>query len=416
MRSVNIALLYRFLLWIIFPVLAIITVAHGIKHHSLRYCLQRFSLFLPCLDKTSLWIHAASVGELNIALNLAHIWKKYHPQDSILISTTTATSGKVFEQKKISNVSHCYLPLDYPLFCRKFLKRVNLSTALIVETEVWLNLYKQCAKYNIFPIIVNARLSENSMRTSIVRRYYKVALQNVYAILARSEQDKLSYARLKPNGILETVGNLKYMPSHSSDQPLRIITPEYIVAASTHDNEESLIADIWKNILGEKPLLVIAPRHIERSNKIVKHLRTKGLIVKRITEVENDDYNCDILIYDLIGHLESLMKYANLVFLGGSLIPKGGHNLLEAARLNIPQVTGPYLSNVKEEADDLLQHKGLLVINNATELKQVFETSIKNKDSYSVVAKNAQDFVEQYSDIGKRYIDKINQLKNTMPD
>ncbi len=402
---------YRALLWLAAPVALLITAAHSVKHRCSRHFPQRFGRRLPTPPAAPVLIHCASVGELRMGLALARAWHKKHPQQHILFTTATAASGRLYEQEAPPNTSHCYLPLDYPSLCKKFLDRVRPRCALIIETEIWLNLYRECGARHIPLLIVNARLSQKTLRCRrLIRGYLRRSLRDVTAILARNERDRAAYASLCATEKAETVGNLKYAPPVLSKALPNLIGRPYCLAASTHDNEESLAAQAWRRASTNGLLLVIAPRHIERSAKIARTLRRAGLRVALHSQAGGQTQDVDVCLYDSIGQLDALMKHARLVFLGGSLVGKGGHNLLEAARLGAPQVTGPHLDNVQEEARDLAEKDALLIVNDADELSAVFATAAKVETAYAEAAANALAHVAQQSDIAARYAERIDAL------
>ena len=403
--------IYRILLWLASPAVLLITALHGIRHHSLRYFLQRFGWRIPKLSGRPIWIHCASVGELRIAFALVRAWHQKHPRQHILLTTTTATSGRLYEEKRPRNTSHCYLPIDYPLLGKRFLDCIRPHCALIVETEIWLNLYHGCHVRGIPLIIVNARLSKTLQYRHLIAKYLQHSLREVTAILARSEPDRIAYASLcAEEQTVEVVGNLKYAPMVSTDNLSNLIKRPYCLAGSTHDNEEILAAHAWRNASTNDLLLVIAPRHIERSAKIARRLRDDGFTVTLHSQADGHTDNADIYLYDRIGQLDALIKHARLLFLGGSLVKKGGHNLMEAAQLSTPQVVGPYLDNVRAEAKDLTKKNALLTVKSVGELSQIFATVAADETAYAELAQNALTHVQQQADIAKRYVNRIASL------
>lgn len=410
-----IILAYRVVLWVLLPFVFIITATHSIRHHTLRYFLQRFSLARLQRSDLPLWIHAASVGELNVALNFAHAWNQCYPQQKIVISTATASAGQVFAQKAPSFIEHCYLPLDYAWFCKRFIKALNPSAAIIVETEIWLNLYRACAQAGLAPIIINARLSQTTTRHRCLAMYYQESLNLVSAVLARSEADRLAYIAL---GVSEektqTLGNLKYSTVMQQDIPQRqgpVLDREYVLCASTHDNEELMLAEAWDAATIGNLLLVIAPRHIKRSKKIATDLQKLGLRVVRHSDKDKHTDRADIYLYDCFGGMDALMQNARLVFLGGSLVPVGGHNLMEAALANTPQAVGPYLANVHEEAEALLACRGLLAADNAQDLVGIFSDIARDQGAFTHLAQNASHYLKQQSGIAQNYVDALALLR-----
>lgn len=402
--------IYRLLLWFSFPLLLIYTLTSSLTHRCPSYLLQRLGFALPILDKQPLWIHCASVGELNVALLLISAWHRRYPQDLILITSTTISSKRVFESQQHLNVHHCYLPLDYVSFSKRFLKCIRPRATVIVETEIWLNLFKNCAEHNVPIAIVNARVSQRtSKQKGWLRAYYEQSLAHTRIILAKSERDYAAYLAL---GALpwktKTIGNLKYAIKVDNHLP-NLINQPYLLAASTHDDEELQIARAWQAVKKNSFVLVIAPRHPQRTKKILRSLKKNKL--RACCYLENGyEKDTNIIIFNRIGQLKSLMKHARLVFLGGSLVAKGGHNLLEAAALGTPQATGHYLDNVVEEAQALNNAGALIIIDNAASLIPLFKKVVTEPNSYAQNAKAAQDYLSLHADVAERYVEELERL------
>ena len=405
-----IAVVYRLLLWAVFPLLLFYTVIVGIRYRSFRYILQRFGMCLPAIRERPLWIHCASVGELNTALLFLEQWAAKYPEDRILVTTNTISSARVFESKARHRMQHCYLPLDYTFLVKHFLNTLRPRAALIMETEVWFNLFHGCARLHIPTVIINARLSKRTANANVwVRRYYEQSLMALKAIYAKSERDRDTYIQVgAPPWKIKTLGNLKYAAKFEEQLPDLINRP-YILAASTHDDEELQIARIWQQIEKRNCVLVIAPRHPERAEKILNALQRNHTQADyyRPDMTVNDG---DVIIYNRIGQLPQLIKHARLVFLGGSLVNKGGHNILEAAMLGTPQVTGFYLDNIIEEAQALNEMGGLIIIDDAKALADIFANVVKQPNYYQKNAEAAKDYLSRYADIVQRYIAELEAL------
>lgn len=307
-------------------------------------------------------------------------------------------------------MQHCYLPLDYTFLTRGFLKKLKPRAGIIMETEIWLNLFQSCAEFHIPLVIVNARLSQRTVDANAwVRGYYEQSLSLLKAIYAKSERDRETYLRAGATPWkIKTLGNLKYAAKFDERLP-DIINKPYILAASTHDDEELQIAKIWQQIEKRNFVLVIAPRHPQRARKILQSLNREHIRADYYRrEAPADDR--DIVLYNRIGQLPQLIKHASLVFLGGSLIDKGGHNILEAAMLGTPQVTGFYLDNIAEEAQALNEVGGLIIVNDAQSLADIFSRVAKQPDYYQKNADAAKSYLDKHADIAQRYIAELESL------
>ncbi|MBC6414475.1 MAG: hypothetical protein GDA45_06310 [Chromatiales bacterium] len=402
---------YRLLLWAGLPLLLLYTITVGVRSRSFRYILQRFGLRLPAMSKQPLWIHCVSVGELNTALVLLEQWLDRYPEDRILVTTSTTSAATVFASKADARMQHCYLPLDYRWSIMRFLKTLKPRVAIVMETEVWFNLFHGCAELNIPSVIINARLSKRTAEANVwLRRYYQQSLALTKAIYAKSERDRDTYMRV---GVvpwkIKTLGNLKYAVQFADRQLPNLINKPYILAASTHDDEELQIAKAWQQIEHGNFALVIAPRHPQRLQKIL-HTLNRHRIRAHCYHPNATIGDGDTVVYDRIGQLPQLIKHAHLVFLGGSLIDKGGHNILEAAMLGTPQVTGFYLDNIAEEAQALNQAGGLIIVDSANALPDIFTRVVQQPNYYQQNAVAAKNYLAQRADVAQNYIAELVSL------
>ena len=414
----SIAHLYRVLLWVLSPIVAIYTLAVAIRQGGLDYLKQRFGFALPKLNTHPIWIHCASVGELNTALPLIEAWLKIH-DDTIVITTVTPSSAKVLGLHALDKVQHCYAPLDYITSCRRFLRSIRPRCALVMETEIWLNLFAECDQRNIPLYLLNARLSQATMAYSeYLNKYYQHSLAQVNHIYARSQKDADYYMEFGVDRTqINVIGNLKYagiIRSHSAttEAPLN---RQYVLAASTHHDEEITIATALQEA-DKNCLLVIVPRHPERGKSIRKELRKQGFgpILLR-SETQEIDHNTKIYIADTVGELPLWIAYAELVFTGGSLVNKGGHNILEPASLGTVQITGPHTENFDDETRGLLKAKGLTQVENAEALTAVFKDFFAAQEVYQETAHNALRYIEEQDgkQILQRYLSIVEQVSTS---
>ncbi len=398
--------LYRSLLRLAFPAVLLHAAALAVRGKSARYLLQRLGLRLPAPPAPPLWIHCASVGELNTALTLAAAWREAHPGDDILLTSATVASRRLFRHKAGAGMHHCYLPLDYPLLCRRFIKKIRPRCALIMEAEIWLNLFVECGARGVPVIIINGRLSDKTLKPARhFGSYYRQSLAHVRAVLAKSEHDRENFVALGMTpGKTETAGNLKYSAKMPAQMPDRIRRP-YCLAASTHDGEEMQIARAWRRADTGGLLLVIAPRHPQRCAAVAGQLRRAGFETAVHDTNAGAGANTEVLLLCEVGRLPALIRHAKFVFLGGSLVKKGGHNLLEAARLGTPQATGPHLDNFAQEAHALQQAGGLLIANDVSELAAIFTRAAAG--GCREEADNAAAFMREHADVAAHYVERL---------
>ena len=401
---------YRVILYLLAPALLAFNAWQAVRGADPRLFWQRLGLFLPRREDAPLWLHAASVGELMAARPLIAALRQRHPQVPLLVTTFTPTAARLAAERLPSGVQHLYLPLDWPGATRRFLRAVRPRAALIMETELWPNLFARLGQEAVTLLIVNARLSARTLETrSWIRHLYAISLKEVSAILARSESDAAAYIRLgaAPERV-QTLGNIKYatLPGGRSVTPIDLGRP-YLLAASTHEDEERRLAAIWRELQHGDHLLVIAPRHPRRRGAILQQLRplARETAVRSRADALTD--TTGIYLVDTLGELEAFMAGAALVFMGGSLVPRGGHNILEPARLGKPILFGPYMDNFREERDLLLAERAALQVNSTDELRTMLQRALSGEATIAQLGRNAQRVMERQGEVLGRYLEVI---------
>ncbi|HEX7814244.1 lipid IV(A) 3-deoxy-D-manno-octulosonic acid transferase [Dyella sp.] len=363
--------LYTLAMYLATPFIVLRLLFRGVRYRDYhRRWRERFGFSLAPAVRGSLWVHAVSVGEVNAAEPLIKALRASYPNAPLVVTTVTPTGSERVRQLFGDSVIHVYLPYDLPFAVSRFLKRVRPRLAVIVETEIWPNLYFACGKRGIPMMIVNARLSERSLRgykplSGIVR----AALRSVRVIAAQSRTDAARYRLLgaEPSTILVS-GNMKFdMPvpfdavnagSHLREQWGRL-RPVWI-AASTHEGEEMAILEAHLDVLKRLPdaLLLIAPRHPERFKVVENSVRSLGftLATRSVERVPSAAHQ--VFVIDSMGELMPFYAAADLAFVGGSLAPIGGHNVLEPAALSRPVLVGPHTFNFEEITITLIKEGG----------------------------------------------------------
>lgn len=403
---------YQLILIVLFPVLAIYTVFLAFKYRSLNYLLQRLGFFSNTSENVDIWLHAASVGEMNAAMPLIHAIQKQYPDKKFLVTTTTPTGAELFRKNRINNAVHQYLPLDYVTLISRLFKRYRPKCLLVMETEIWPNLFRTCRKENCYLYIVNGRLSSKTLDTyGWVRSLYQATLKNTTAILTRSETDSKSFVALGADADkVKTIGNIKFSVtiSRHEDNKKLLDTP-YILAASTHSGEELSIAQLWKQqgFHQSNYLLVLVPRHPNRLNAVITELKPLNLNIAVRSHGNDVSADTDIYIVDTVGELMDFMAGASLVFVGGSLVPIGGHNILEPAALGKPIVFGPYMDNFENEAELLTGFNAAIRVEDENKLAQIFNNALKDPQTYNALGVNARKLMDQYQDTADKYVDEI---------
>lgn len=373
--------LYTLALYLVTPIIVLRLLARGVRYRDYhRRWRERFGFFDAPGVQGSLWVHAVSVGEVNAAEPLIKALREYYPNAPLVVTTVTPTGSERVRQLFGDSVYHVYLPYDLPFAVTRFLRRVRPLMAIIVETEIWPNLYFACHKRGIPLMIVNARLSERSLRGyKPLGGLVAGALGCVRQIAAQSRTDADRYRQLgaKPEKIVVT-GNLKFdMPvpydAELKGEDLRQqwgpLRPAWI-AASTHEGEELPVLEAHLEVLTRWPdaLLLIAPRHPERFKLVENSARSLGFSVGTRSADRVPGASHQVFVIDAMGELMPFYAASDLAFVGGSLVPIGGHNVLEPAALSTPVLVGPHTFNFEEITLTLIQEGGAERVKGAEEL------------------------------------------------
>lgn len=415
MQSTDSMLRYRLILAILFPVLIVYTLIQAIKYRSLRFFLQRTGLSYGPAQSTDIWIHATSVGEVSAAIPLINAFQDKYKDPSFLVSTTTPTGARLLAQKNINNTRHFYLPLDYSFMVSRFLNNIKPKCALVMETEIWPNLYRHCDKINIPLFIINGRLSAKTLNTKTwIKSLYRETLKFPSKILTRSDNDAKSFIALgaSPEKV-KTIGNIKFSANLATpENKLDLPEKKFILAASTHDNEEYLLAETWKQRELEKQgyLLVIVPRHPTRLNSILQQLASLNLNTAVRSRSDAITEKTELYIADTVGELVDFMTAAQLVFVGGSLVPVGGHNILEPALLGKPIVFGPHMNNFADEAELLLNFDAAIQVEGADQTGDTIHDFFDNPDKLIEMGKRARQLMEKQKDTATRYVSELKEI------
>ena len=359
-----------------------------------------------------IWLHAASVGEVNAVIPLVELITQRHPRLSILFSTNTPTGGMTARNKLPSNVIFHYMPIDWQFAVERFTALVKPSAVLITETEVWPNLYLHCFHKGIHLSIINGRLADNMLSKSHwVKRVYCRALEEVYWILARSEQDRDNFLAMgAKEQYMNVIGNIKFTATGQSNvEPFSTNRP-YVLAASTRVGEERLIAECWKQLDPEDHILIIVPRHPKRLPRILREL--KPLDLKLATRSKNEVITDQTQIYlaDTFGELNQFICGSQFVIMGGSLKPFGGQNILEVARSGKGVIFGPHMDNFNNEATLFLQYEAGLQVKTGADLSAAIARLLSEPERASALGKQGLALMAEAGDMAERYLTELETL------
>lgn len=330
-------------------------------------------------EQAPIWIHAASVGEVNAAQALIRALLREFPHQPILVSTFTVTGAEKVIAEFGNTVEHRFAPLDNWCSTRRWLTSVEPARMIVVETEIWPELFIQASRKGLSPTLVNARLTESNLRhMQRFKRLFRPALASIAMAICQSDDDASRFRQL---GLTEAQtpvsGNLKFDIPLSADLGVQANDlrrswggrPSW-VAGSTREGEESIILAAHRKLKENRPdaLLVLAPRHPERSKDISALIRQEGLSLRTLDE--DSEADTEVILVDRLGQLMSCYAAAMATFVGGSLVPVGGHNLLEPASLGKAVITGGHLHQQAETANALDRAGGLLKVNSEIELAE----------------------------------------------
>jgi len=400
--------LYRLLNILLFPLTLGYVCWKAIRHKQLRYLKQRLGVGLGAIPKNCLWLHCASVGEVNTALPLLHELHRRNPAQNFLITTNTPTGADIVHRQQQPYLFHAYLPFDWLLAVTQFVSGLNPSGLYILETELWPNLFSACHSHHVPITIINGRLSPKTTSTfKWVRKVLGRLLRLTEHIYARSEADRAAFIKLGAHASkVSMLGNLKYSPPTAAVTAKPAVPVEYVVAASTHDDEEQQILQCWLK-LDRHELLVIAPRHPERRDDILKQLHklTDAIAVRS----RNDAINATTKVYllDTVGELNNWFADARLVIMGGSFINRGGHNLLEPAHFGKAVIFGPSMENFREEARLMLDMHAAVQVASVDELCTQLQHFLSKHDALQSLENNVTEATAGFSHIVEDYADII---------
>jgi len=380
---------------LLFPFFLLYSLITG-KHR--KGLLQRLGIYvnLPAASISGvprIWLHAASVGEVKVAGAIIESISSQLPECEIIVSTTTTAGHELSIKSFKGNVTFVYAPVDFILSVRKSLSAFKPDILVCIETEIWPNWLVQAHKMGIRTMIVNGRISVRSIRKYIIIKQlmeYTLSCIDAFSMIGKEDAERIRKIGA-PLERVEVNGNAKY------DLLVRQTIPEInikmkgifnlkggetvFVAGSTRKGEEKIILDTYMEVLKDFPdtILVIAPRHIERTHQVETIVREYGYQCQLFTELKVVERKSPVVIVNTIGELQALYSIATIVFCGGSLVPLGGQNVLEAAVWGKPVIYGPYMDDFLGAKDLLEQVKGGIQVENGHDLTEKVRYYLLNK-------------------------------------
>jgi len=427
------SLLFTFGWLVLLPRFAFDALRHGKYVTGIR---ERFGA-LPAFETENrpvIWLHCVSVGEAQAARPLARRILDEYPSHTLVVSTITLTGQRIAREAfKEDAALVFYFPFDWAWSVRRALDHIKPSMVLIMETELWPRFLHECRARNVPIALVNGRLSERSLRGyKRVNRFINRLINDLTLALMQTAEDaaRIEALGLSPHRI-QVTGNVKFDAQHDSSE--ETLTAEFrarfgfsnmrplLVAASTHAPEERIIIEAFKEITRaaahNKPRLLIAPRHPERFADVAALLDASDLVWTRRTRAPSaHDETCDALLLDSIGELRAIYKLAEIVFVGGSIAPTGGHNVLEPAASGACIVTGAHTQNfaaivkVFREHDALIQLPFVEGKEASHMLARVFTELLSDDKKREALARNARATFERNQGATKRTVELLAPL------
>lgn len=397
--------LYSFLLYLILPFLFIRLwwKSRGLPAYRERMA-ERLGFYPFQLEKC-IWVHAVSVGETIAAAPLIKKLVLHYPTLTVLVTTMTPTGARQVKTSFGETVKHAYIPYDFPDADARFLKKMNPVISIIMETEMWPNMVAACQKKNIPVCLINARLSEKS-----AQGYERVApltrelLKNIQVIAAHGDKDAARFIALgAAKERVHVTGSLKFdlmladdLAARAESLRVELGKDRFVwIAASTHESEEEIVLAAHKRIRANNPtaLLILVPRHPERFDQIAA-LCAQSFSVCRRSKQQVCNGDTAVYLGDTMGELMLLYGAADVAFIGGSLVPKGGHNMLEPGALGKPIISGSHLFNFKEISELFMQANAMILADNAESLAKEIESLMHNETERTQMGKRAREVVD----------------------
>tara|TARA_X000000950_G_scaffold26413_1_gene28471 strand:+ start:2615 stop:3850 length:1236 start_codon:yes stop_codon:yes gene_type:complete len=406
-------IVYSFLVYIVI-ILSPLIIIYRIfkKKENPKRFLEKFSLNKEKRRQGKLvWFHCSSVGELLSVVPLIQEFEKIKDIKQILVTTSTLSSSKIFKKFRFKKTLHQFYPLDNIYIVNNFLNYWKPSSVIFVESEIWPTMIYELKKKKIKVVLVNARMSEKSFKRWFSFRYFGKNILEKFDYIFPQNKETFSYFKKLGVNKLKFLGNLKFINTHNDK--LKNINKKHfknrtvLCSASTHHNEEEIFANLHIRYKKKIPNLmtIVIPRHVERTHEITQMLEKKRLKFTKHSENKKNFQNHDFYIVDSYGESKSFYKISNVVFLGGSLVPKGGQNPLEALRFGCNILHGNYTFNFKDVYKMLGKEKLSLKVNNIKDLEKKALNLLKNK-------RNNLNKIKKIKKIGDLILKKnFNELK-----
>ncbi len=370
--------------------------------------MQRLGLYSDAnLGSPAIWVHAVSVGEVEAAVQLIKAIKIKYPDHRVVITTVTPTGAETVVTRFSDQIRHYYLPYDLPYAVKSFLRHIRPVAGVIMETEIWPNLYHHADATDIPILLVNARISDASFKGYMrIKRLTRETLCKTKLVASQSILDGERFLALGcEKDKLKVVDNLKYDLEVKKDlrEQAEILKRDYFsgrpvwIAASTHEGEEELALSVHKKLLSNnrEAVLIIAPRHPQRFERVHGICMENDFKVTRKSASDRFTQEMKVFLLDSLGDLPLYYAVANLAFVGGSLVQVGGHNLLEPASVETTIITGPHTFNFKDVVEKLRSADALYTVADEAELEEKVLSMFASPERAKLMSDNALRVLEE---------------------
>jgi 3-deoxy-D-manno-octulosonic-acid transferase len=401
-------------------------IRHGKYRAGLR---QRFGAILPALavrsEKSVIWVHAVSVGEVVASSAVVTALQQNFPSHRVVISTTTST-GQKLAALRFGEENVFFFPLDFAFAIRPYLDALRPELVVVAETEFWPNFLRLTKRSGTRVAVINCRISDRSLPgykrfRCWLPRLLEKTLDNVDIFLAQTEEDR---KRLIEIGVsdskVKVAGNLKFDVALPPAPEIVASLHEsfrssgagpILVCGSTLEGEEGSLLSAFRNILGNHPraVMILAPRHPERFTEVAEYVEKLGFRMWRRSLWGGEPIASGVFLVDSIGELAALYSLATVAFVGGSIVPRGGHNILEPALYGVPIVTGNHYENFRDVVNFFASRNAVRIVGLA-ELPLVFMELIENGEERATLGRNALKALESQRGATDRTITALLQL------
>lgn len=418
MRLLDNRPVYTLLLWLLLPYALLHLLWRSRKQAEyLRHVGERFGFYDVQSNKPVIWLHTVSVGETRAAATLVSELRACYPDHQILLTHTTPTGRATSEQLYGDDVLRVYLPYDYPLAVRRFLKHFQPQVGVLLETEVWFNLINESRRLKVPLLLLNARLSQRS--ADKYARFPHLVHEGLHAlslIAAQTEADAERLSSLSGRAV-PVMGNLKFdiAPPPSQQELGRRLRERFgesrpvFLAASTREGEEVLLLEALKQAEIENLLTVIVPRHPQRFDEVADLIGQHGYTVQRRSADGTIAADTQVVLGDSMGEMFAYYVACDIAFIGGSLLPLGGQNLIEAAACGKPVLIGPHTFNFTQATERSIACGAALRVQDAGELVSQLQTLLQDGERRMAMRSGAERFVSENRGATSRAVTLIQQ-------